>query len=644
MQSHMNLYFNILFPLVTGGFSLLYFVHFVLTNPSRAVSYRFFVIFLVGFSIFMIGRPLQLLAGPHPLPLIIVNIRVFILCTIVAPLAMLTSNIFKRGSLHRREYTLYTVCALLGLIYVIFNTLGTKASYTVAAGNWLTVHDNLTPSGQAPFYPREVTLAVQILIGGMLVFFSLTKLVFLKRNSRLRGLFTDKNFFINTGILIFGASFTIGSLIQQWWVYYAFSIASTLFIGASVIMDLKEMQNWYEKLVPFLKEDILCSMTDKSTGATRIRDMLKTLGKKTVMDTFVVIECAQDARQMKHNACPKIQHIVHVHAARRLNEESFLVVPLSFDRIGIVLSMEKPGTDSEYELLELIEDIHREVRTATGVRLKTGIGDTCSSVENLGQSYFAALNALDFAHRIPETDIMHANTLADRQKMMCAYPLQEKQQLLSAIKVGDRETASEAAKTFSASFQAFISENPDVLQVRLYELAGSLIDAAILGGGNEAKLTELATRYFSEITRMENTSQAGNWITEIVSEISGTVGRDIERRSHNLILQAQRYIEMHYGEQIGYKDVAREICISPSYFLNLFKKETGVTFTDCLARVRMQKARELLHASTLTVGEVAAAVGYLNSNYFSSLFSRMFGQSPTEFRKMNEEEGSIGPQ
>ena len=167
MTRTLLIFSNLVVPLFTGLFFFLYFIYFIITNPSKAASYKFFIIFLIGFSIFLFGRPLQLILGPHPIPLIIVNIRVFILCSIISPVIMLAANIFKKKKkmIRYKEILIICICILLGLTYVIFNTLGTKASYKLFEFANITAYDNLTPSLLAPYYGREVTIGVQVITG-----------------------------------------------------------------------------------------------------------------------------------------------------------------------------------------------------------------------------------------------------------------------------------------------------------------------------------------------------------------------------------------------------------------------------------------------------------------------------------------------
>lgn len=97
--------------------------------------------------------------------------------------------------------------------------------------------------------------------------------------------------------------------------------------------------------------------------------------------------------------------------------------------------------------------------------------------------------------------------------------------------------------------------------------------------------------------------------------------------------QAIRYIDEHYQcEDISLNRVAKEVDLSPNYLSAVFSQEMSTTFVEYLTAKRMEKARELLRASDLRSGEIAAAVGYKDSHYFSFLFKKTQGCTPRDYR------------
>lgn len=631
---------NLVIPVITGLFFLLYFIYFIITNPSKAASYKFFIIFLISFSIFLFGRPLQLVLGPHPIPLIIVNIRVFILCSIISPVIMLAANIFKKKKkqISYKEILIICVCVLLGLTYDIFNTLGTNASYKLFEFGSIIAYDNLTPSLHPPYYGREVTIGVQVITGILLFLFSFYKLVKLKLEEvSLKDFIRNKVFLINSGIIIFALSFIIGSIAKQWWIYYVTSIASALLFGGSVLIDIKEVHNYYEKLIPFIKEDIINNVAFSEFSKIKLTEMLHCLGKKSNLDTFIIIKIKDNNLELSYDlkCIDGIFNIIKKFLDNISSDENYILLPLSNNKIGIVLRLLKSTFSKQVYILEVLEDIRSEINKKIKCNVNIGIGRSYEKIEDLRISYHEALNAQEYAEQYDSDGIIHVENITEFDQHSNKYPVREKEKLLSLIKLGDVENCKESLKEFLIKFKSFIEEKPEVLKVRLYELVGSLIDSAILGGGDENKLNELIAKYFNDINLIKDIHVVEKWLTKVVSEIVNIVVNVYERRSKLLIENAKTYIEDNYNLPLSYKDVAKEVFISPSYFLNLFKQETGFTFVDFLTDVRINKAKKLLLSTEMNITEIAFEIGFNNSNYFSCLFKKIVGISAKEYRKKN---------
>jgi AraC-like DNA-binding protein/ligand-binding sensor protein len=100
-----------------------------------------------------------------------------------------------------------------------------------------------------------------------------------------------------------------------------------------------------------------------------------------------------------------------------------------------------------------------------------------------------------------------------------------------------------------------------------------------------------------------------------------------------LVLKARNYIDKHKTEGLSLADVAKAAGASVFHFCKVFHKATGLTFTDYVARVRLEDARAQLLNPNLRIGEIAYDVGFQSLTQFNRTFKRVFGQSPSESRK-----------
>lgn len=102
------------------------------------------------------------------------------------------------------------------------------------------------------------------------------------------------------------------------------------------------------------------------------------------------------------------------------------------------------------------------------------------------------------------------------------------------------------------------------------------------------------------------------------------------RRNQWLINEVKGYINRNYARQVSLEDLAEVLQVSPYHLSRVFNEESGFSLTAYLTMVRMRQAKNLLLDGRLNISEIADAVGYVDSSYFSKVFRKHFGQSPRE--------------
>lgn len=117
-----------------------------------------------------------------------------------------------------------------------------------------------------------------------------------------------------------------------------------------------------------------------------------------------------------------------------------------------------------------------------------------------------------------------------------------------------------------------------------------------------------------------------------LSMISNQVLVQQQNSEPPVITKAKAYIQDHQHEDISLGDVAKAVNTSTFYFCKMFKKITGINFTNYLSRVRIEKAKNLLLNPNLRISEIAFEVGFQSLTHFNRVFRKIVGQSPTEYR------------
>lgn len=117
-----------------------------------------------------------------------------------------------------------------------------------------------------------------------------------------------------------------------------------------------------------------------------------------------------------------------------------------------------------------------------------------------------------------------------------------------------------------------------------------------------------------------------------LSMISNQVVVQHENAAPPMITKAKAYIQEHQAEKLSLGQVARAVNMSSYYFCKLFKRVVGINYTDYLARVRIEKAKNLLLNPNLRISEIAYEVGFQSLTHFNRVFKKVQGQSPSQYR------------
>ncbi len=101
----------------------------------------------------------------------------------------------------------------------------------------------------------------------------------------------------------------------------------------------------------------------------------------------------------------------------------------------------------------------------------------------------------------------------------------------------------------------------------------------------------------------------------------------------SIVTSSIQFILTNYQETISLNEIAEFVKVSPAYLSKLFKKETGLNITAYIQNVKIKYAQQMLVEDSMNVIEIANHLGFDSSSYFSSIFQKHMGCSPTEFRK-----------
>lgn len=281
---------------------------------------------------------------------------------------------------------------------------------------------------------------------------------------------------------------------------------------------------------------------------------------------------------------------------------------------------------------EMAESCRHNIERYTRYTVSVGVGGVVERISDLPDSYEQAMLALSY-HFYTEGNSVVVYADIERTGMMPPrYSPDLEQEMLLALRSGNRSLALKLLDELLGELTR-VERQPDprLLTSVLHELAYRML-RVFREKIDEKELAPL-------LARVRDHWLAGSMsLAEIREELAGicAMGCDCMERKYNsdaarIIENAIRYIRDHLHTDLSVSSCARQVHLSGSYFANLFKKTTGTTFHLFVTQERMERAKQMLLAD-MQVQEIAEALGYEERRYFTEVFKKQVGMTPSEFR------------
>ena len=294
--------------------------------------------------------------------------------------------------------------------------------------------------------------------------------------------------------------------------------------------------------------------------------------------------------------------------------------PLIGNRISILVTHDSINDDDSVNVAKLLIEMLNEKH----ITVTIGIG-SITSIHSIYTSFLESLTALSYCN---SNDYMHYDdTKGFRKEARFDYEDTEKH-LLNAVK----QRKVEAYDYFGILMELIAPLND--LAKRNYIVEILLLSAHVMRNDNPDSMKKFNPLGKTKELMECKGSELIDWAFKQFIYITGIVKSQNSIDYSNKIVQLTReFLEAHYTEDISLEDVASQVNVSPQYFSKLIKKNTGFNFIDWLSMMRVKRAKELFNTSNLSIKEVCYMIGYKDPNYFSRIFKKRVGMTPSEYIK-----------
>ena len=395
--------------------------------------------------------------------------------------------------------------------------------------------------------------------------------------------------------------------------------------------NLQKMQAQVEENQAMLRERLILKVVTGAVDSTEAIEKGQALGLDLIARCYLIVilkfEIGDRSEQFNYEEYQKIQNVVSGLVGS--NPDIFL---LKKDWKELVLLMK--GNIPQYLEEEsglLLESIKNEVARSR-YQLTVGVGKQKNRIADIYQSFIEAfvgiqnesgLEKSNSNRGLEKAELLKVNKSAVETYLNCGVKDDFEEFFTAYIQpLGDTALKSYLIKNY-------IFMDVVLATAKLVHDLGGSVDLVI------PELNSIET-ILATIKTIEQLKTEINkvLVKALIFRDSQTVGQHAK-----VIHQAKEFIDQHYMEpNLSLYEIASLVNLSSSHFSMVFSQETCQTFKEYLTTKRINKAKEMLRTTSLSSNDISYQVGFNDPHYFSFVFKKVSGFSPTEFRSQTQNE------
>lgn len=392
--------------------------------------------------------------------------------------------------------------------------------------------------------------------------------------------------------------------------------------------ELENIEN-YQNLIPFIEHGFIYSILLGDSYGNKTIKYKELLGLTEAGGYIIILESKVKGEIRGTEVLLELQDEQEYY---KLIRDAFkckckcLIGPLMINRIVIFIpsniNEEYMGRVKSYEIASYV--VNRVKKFSDELQVNIGIG-SYKSVKNIASSYEEALRALDYQRDKGITHIKDINVEVDS---VTEYPKDAENRLMEMIVNVDEKGAFDAFNKIYVWVLKNYKDCPKEGKWKLLELMMTIDRIAFNFG-----IKDKNKNYLYSMNSIEEYLALENWCKERIIQVIKNINELQKKKINKVIINAKLFIKENFSREITLEEVSKSVCVSPHYFSRLFKEETSENFIEYLTKVRIDKAKEFMKTSNLSIKEICFKVGFADPNYFSHIFKKIEKLTPSQYIK-----------
>lgn len=395
--------------------------------------------------------------------------------------------------------------------------------------------------------------------------------------------------------------------------------------------NVEKLSQYYKDSLPIMGEQFLISLLEGRIEDEKINELMSFYkinleGTYFMTSIFKAESAPENDIQQSQLQNVSLKEIVE----ENLKDLCQCKVMIYLDKVVVLATMEE--NLDKVQIVNRMEQICNLSNRIIGVNTAAGIGRIFKGIENARFSYQEAQNALEYRVLQEANQAIYIEDIEPHKDKEDTIDAHYVDNILKSIKLGQKEN-------LTSSIENFINKlKESQISIHQYQILLTEIIAELIKLARSYRLeleTIFGTQFniYQDIYQMDSVDTLNERLEEICMKISSSIGRERKDSAKLLADKAKEYIELNYSDpELSVDVLCKYLGLSAAYFSTVFKREVGMTFVMYLTKVRMEQALMLLNTTEEKTYIISSKVGYLEPNYFSYVFKKEYGVSPSKYR------------
>ena len=321
-------------------------------------------------------------------------------------------------------------------------------------------------------------------------------------------------------------------------------------------------------------------------------------------------------------------------SVQKLLEESLTAdrcrLTLYNDWVAVIVSLTESFTI--YDLIRVLDRVCTLAASYLGLTLTVGVGAPCKELSGMARSAAEARTALEYRSMVGRGQVIYIGDLEPDGGQVLTFEEADERTLTAAVRLGSEQEVRDAAAALAGKIR---EANPSAGQYNLFlmELVTHLMKMTRRSGVGVEEVFGTGFSLPIQDSALPSLEELEDWCAERYLRLRTLIRRRQTDSAGQTVEAAKEYIRQHYAESdLSVEKLCAYLHLSSTYFSTLFKRETGTSFTAYVTTVRMEAAAEAIRGTEEKTYLIAQRCGYEDPNYFSYVFKRHFGVTPTKYR------------